>query len=237
MPDAAIFADTGAEPGYVYDWLERQLPFLVYRVMQDKGLEQAIHDSFTADKWYPAIPFFALSPGSKKGILRRQCTSHFKLKPIIQKTRELLGLKPGERARKGMQVIQWVGISLDEAHRMKPSPQHYIKSIYPLVDNRITRHDCYQWMEQHGYPEPARSACYFCPYHSRTSWRWIKDNHPDEFDRAVKIDALIRTGVRGVQHQLFINDSRQPLDEIDLTQADDHQIDLFGNECEGMCGV
>ena len=35
MPDAAIFADTGWEPKYVYDWLdwlETQLPFPVHRV-------------------------------------------------------------------------------------------------------------------------------------------------------------------------------------------------------------
>ena len=35
MPDGAIFADTQSEPAAVYtylDWLERQLPFPVYRV-------------------------------------------------------------------------------------------------------------------------------------------------------------------------------------------------------------
>lgn len=39
MPDAAIFADTQAEPQSVYkwlDWLEMQLPFPVHRVT--KGL-------------------------------------------------------------------------------------------------------------------------------------------------------------------------------------------------------
>jgi hypothetical protein len=29
-----------------------------------------------------------------------------------------------------------------------------------------------------------------------------------------------------------------PLDRIDLTTLEDHgQLDLFNNECEGMCGV
>ena len=35
MPKAAVFADTGGEPRKVYtwlDWLEKQLPFPVYRV-------------------------------------------------------------------------------------------------------------------------------------------------------------------------------------------------------------
>ena len=37
MPDCAIFADTGDEPKKVYewlDWLEKQLPFPVYRVQR-----------------------------------------------------------------------------------------------------------------------------------------------------------------------------------------------------------
>ena len=45
MPDCAIFADTMGEPAEVYkwlDWLEKQLPFPVYRVtagnLQDECL-------------------------------------------------------------------------------------------------------------------------------------------------------------------------------------------------------
>src|ERR1017187_6074896 len=45
MPKCAIFADTQAEPKSVYvwlDWLEKQLPFPVYRVVKGYGLTDAL---------------------------------------------------------------------------------------------------------------------------------------------------------------------------------------------------
>jgi len=36
----------------------------------------------------------------------------------------------------------------------------------------------------------------------------------------------------------FVHPSGVPLEEVDLTTAEDHgQLNLFNNECEGMCGV
>ena len=42
MPDCAIFADTGAEPRYVYDQLdmiEANVPFPIHKVKYKEGLE------------------------------------------------------------------------------------------------------------------------------------------------------------------------------------------------------
>jgi len=49
-------------------------------------------------------PFFTknISTG-KKGMLRRQCTSSYKIKPVVQKVRELLGLQKGEKEKKAQQ--------------------------------------------------------------------------------------------------------------------------------------
>ena len=46
-PDCAIFADTQWEPKQVYehlDWLEKQLPFPVYRVSSGNIREDAVHN-------------------------------------------------------------------------------------------------------------------------------------------------------------------------------------------------
>jgi hypothetical protein len=38
--------------------------------------------------------------------------------------------------------------------------------------------------------------------------------------------------------QWFVHRDRVPLTEVDLSTAEDRgQLDLFNNECEGMCGV
>jgi hypothetical protein len=71
-------------------------------------------------------------------------------------------------------------------------------------------------------------------------WRDLRDNSPDEWDDAVAVDKVIRTGgnLRGVKAEQFMHRSLKPLDEVDLsTWAEKGQPDLFGEECEGMCGV
>ena len=57
--DAAIFADTGAEPQRVYDhldWLEGELPFPVHRVMWKDGLLENLKESI-AGRRFAGAPF------------------------------------------------------------------------------------------------------------------------------------------------------------------------------------
>ena len=35
----------------------------------------------------------------------------------------------------------------------------------------------------------------------------------------------------------FLHKSRVPLEEADLRDKDENQIEMFDEECEGMCGV
>ena len=73
----------------------------------------------------------------------------------------------------------------------------------------------------------------------------MKIEEPDSFAEAVRVDKIyrelkIQTGVgatkqRGVP---FLHSSRVPLDEVDFSTAEDNgQQVMFGNECEGLCGV
>ncbi|MEC9244426.1 MAG: hypothetical protein VYB05_06615, partial [Pseudomonadota bacterium] len=54
------------------------------------------------------------------GMIRRQCTTDFKIVPIRRKVRELAGL--ARKRSPGHPVVeQWIGISCDEIMRVKPS--------------------------------------------------------------------------------------------------------------------
>jgi hypothetical protein len=158
MPDCAIFADTQAEPKAVYewlDWLEKQLPFPVYRVTNGRSLAtRALEMHVTADgRVYSKtdIPFFTLGLNGEQGMIRqRSCTRDFKIGPITKKIRALAGIKRGQKTRS---VIQWIGISLDEATRMKPSREAWAVMRWPLIEARIRRSDCLLWMAAHQYPE------------------------------------------------------------------------------------
>ena len=232
MPDCAIFADTQAEPKKVYewlDWLEKQLPFPVYRATKGDLGEAAlrVHVSRNGIAYTKSSPpAYIVDPAGKRGILMRQCTEDYKLVPLFRKMREL---------RHGIPVVQWIGISWDEADRMKPARQKWLTSWWPLVEMRITREDCLRWMADRGYPKPPRSACYFCPYHNDSEWMSMD---PDEFQRAVEWEKKFQEtysqvpSFRGVP---YLHASRKPLDQVQFDSK--KQLNLFRNECVGMCGV
>jgi hypothetical protein len=241
-PDCAIFADTGSEPSSVYrhlDWLESQLPYPVHRVSAG-NLGNQIRSAMSGNgQRMDARPPFYTGGG---GQVRRQCTGDFKILPIQREVRALAGLQPRQHGPKTPIVEQWIGISLDETFRMKPSRVRWIEHRWPLVDLRMSRRDCIRWCEERQYPRPPKSACTFCPYRSAAEWRALRAADPDAFAEAVEIDRIIRPGVPGPRRpngdQWFVHPSRQPLDEVDFSTAEERgQLNLFLNECEGMCGV
>lgn len=236
--DAAIFADTHSEPPAVYEHLERlerALPFPVYRVSVG-SLREEILGAMRGDNRMDARPPFYTKGG---GMLRRQCTQDFKIVPIMRKVRELAGIAKGSRGPKAVTVVQWIGISFDEALRMRDSRFRWLTHVYPLVERRMTRGDCLRWLKEHGHAAPPKSACTFCPFHSNATWREMRQHDPVAFADAVLVDQAIRPGMPGPKRPLgeewFLHPQRVPLELAAL--GDDNQPDLFANECEGMCGV
>jgi hypothetical protein len=244
MPDCAIFADTQDEPAEVYTWLKYltdHLPFPVHIVTKGSLSEKAttIIKSKKSGKLYMKgmIPAFVLAVDGTKGLLGRTCTSDYKIAPVHAKIRELANIKRGE---KEVKVHEWMGISIDEAHRMKPSQESWIKKTYPLIEHGFTRQHCLEWMAEHNYLQPPRSACRYCPFHSNKEWVRSKIDHPEEFAKSVAFEKKMQEAARN-QEVLrgipFLHSSCKPLDEINFAALVDTTIDMFGNECEGMCGV
>lgn len=240
-PDVAIFADTQWEPKAVYDhlaWLRSPnvLPFPVNIVSQGDIREGIRNRRNTTGGRFAAIPWHITNKDGSEAMGRRQCSSEYKLTPIMHEVRRLLGKGPRDRIAKGAVTIL-LGISRDEAQRMRASRQQYMVNVYPLIDANMTRNDCLRWLERHGYPQPPKSACVGCPFHDDDYWRALRSNSPAEWDDAVAMDAQLRSGnARGTRGLEFMHRSRVPLGEIDLT-VDTRQGELFGNECEGICGV
>ena len=237
--DCGIFADTMGEPKLVYshlEWLEKQLSFPVHRVKKG-DLKQNMIDAIDGKSTFLKVPLHTKNEHTgKRGLLRRHCTTDYKIIPINQKVRELLGLKKRQRVKKDMKVEMIMGISYDEIYRIKPNRLPYITNIYPLADMKMRRSDCLTWMKNNGYPKPPRSACTFCPYHSNKEWRNIKQDK-DEWEKVVKLDQIIREGTERNTDQLFLHKDRIPIDQVDLSDPKDDQLNLFIDGCvEGYCG-
>lgn len=241
MADHVIFADTGWEPQGVYKHLE-----YLQGLMQEAGVpfhkvsQGNIREDFMdGTKRAASMPIYLRSPDGKQGMIRRQCTAEYKLKPLMRKQRELAGLKPGQRCKEH-RITTVIGISLDEVQRMRDPAFSWIVNEYPLIDKRITRQDCITWCENRGYPKPPRSACIGCPFKNADEWRLLK-TMPEEWADAVEFDASLRTKdhikdkYRGTA---YLHKSLTPLPEVDLRTNDELGIvDLFNQECEGMCGL
>jgi hypothetical protein len=239
MPDCAIFADTQWEPKAVYkhlDWLCGVLPFPVHRITAGNIREHLLAaTTMTSRKPFATAPWHITNPDGSAGLGRRQCTKEFKLEPLAKIQRELAGYKKGERMPKGS-VEVWIGISTDEAMRVKPSWKVWAVNRWPLIEARMNRWDCLRWLERNNYPQPPKSACIGCPLHNNHQWREVKKNN-DEWQDAIAVDLKIRDAFK-MKGRQFMHFSRQPLGEVDLSTLEDHgQLNLFNNECEGMCGV
>ena len=219
MPDAAIFADTQAEPNEVYRWLEwltAQLPFPVYTVTAGNLTEAMLNSD------YNPVPTF--QPGGKMG--RRQCTREYKIAPVEKKAREICGLEPGLRTRERVATI-WKGISTDEIRRMDEPRNKWANFRFPLVEVNMSRMDCLEWVQRNYDRTPPRSACLYCPYHSNKEWLEIMGS--PEGSWVAGIDTALNK--RGE----YLHPDRVPLETIDFGRAKD-QINWV-DECEGMCGL
>lgn len=139
-------------------------------------------------------------------------------------------------------VVMWIGISIDEAGRMKDSRVPWIRSRWPLIEKGMSRASCLAWMRGNGYPTPPRSACTFCPFHSDEEWNRIKNETPSEFQLVVDYERKLQSAARSQEALMgipFLHSSCKPIGEIDFSKRipSHHQLQMFENECEGLCGV
>jgi hypothetical protein len=125
---------------------------------------------------------------------------------------------------------------------MKESRVKWITNRWPLIDMLMSRADCLEWLASQGYPEPPKSACYFCPFNSNYKWAKMKRDDPDSFRKAVEWERAVnaaRAKTDFIKNPLYVHRTMQPLDQVDFERQDQLKLftDGFGNECEGMCGV
>ena len=241
--DAAIFADTGWEPKPVYRWLEflkeqgkkHRIPIHIVRQgnIREDALNSQVRPRKGQGRRHASMPLFVLGPNGERGIIRRQCTYEYKIRPITRKQRKLVGYLPYKRIPPGS-IECWKGISVDEAQRVTISDKPWMTFHYPLIEMEMSRQDCLNWFKKRKLPTPPRSACIGCPFRRDTEWIWLKENSPEDFKDAFYIDKIIRKcgGMRG---DLFLHEERKPLDEIIF--KNETQLNLFDSECAGICGV
>lgn len=217
--DAVITADTGWERQVTYELRHRYTEWL-----RDQGVcvevVTAGHIRRLGAETTLRLPFWTDSGGP----LRRECTRFFKVKPIRRRIRELLGYDAHRPPHPpGGSCELWIGISLDEWPRAKLSRVKYMVHRWPLLERRLTRRDCMDWLEAKGLPVPSRSACVCCPYRQASEWLAMKEDAPEEFTEAIAFDEWNRRNPlawrdrKGLEAEaLYLYQGGVPLAEADL---------------------
>jgi hypothetical protein len=240
--DAVVFADTKRERRATYETLrwatekceQAGIPLLV---TDDGG------DIF--DVWYQ-MPVFTTLDG-QVGMAKRNCTSDFKVRAVRRVVRRLW-----VDAGRPRGLWQADGISLDEYHRASETGVRYIRAWHPLLDDpdgqphvAMSRGDCEQWLEDHGFPVPIKSGCVCCPFQDDHSWAELRDAEPDTFAEVAALDKHMREGAgperAGFAAAVYLHRSGRPLATVPLPPprpkgARSLALTL-GYGCRGGCGL
>ena len=246
--DAAVFADTQWEPEEVYTHLRR-----LRGVFEDAGVPllevtagNIREDALNPEHGFASMPTFVKGEtGEAMG--RRQCTGEYKVRPVRKAILGLVSKAIGKtcdswrNVPRSVYVEQVFGISLDEARRMRSPHDRWSINYYPLVELGWRRQETIAYLERNGWSAP-RSACIGCPFHTNAEWLELKTKHPKEWQDAVAFDRELRLAKQRrdpkFRGEEFLHRSLLPLADVPLmSQEDAGQGSLFGNECEGMCGV
>lgn len=167
----------------------------------------------------------------------RSCTQDFKIR-LIDKLPRQIGAS---------HAVIGLGITIDEIRRMRDEKWHdkqgkrrigyWKRREHPLIDLRLNRSQCEQIILEAGLPIPPKSACWFCPYTHRSVWRHRKQNEPQLFAKAVRLEKTINEKRNAIERDMVFlhpakNGQMKPLDE-----AVDNQLPLFDEEdtCDGYC--
>ncbi len=165
--DEIIFADTGNERPETYtylDYFEKKSGLKITRVRSHYG----------------KIANYYYSKKAQPSKWKRDCTGKFKISPI----RKYLRNKYGKKESFEMSIF----IDFSEFHRMRKSDVKYIKNIYPLVEQKISRPELKELIISKGYELPIKSGCYFCPYTTKKGWLDLKEKYPNLYKNVLKLE-------------------------------------------------
>lgn len=215
-----VFANTGDDSEHpdTLDYVrDISIPFakkngIEFVIRQKRRLGKHEHQTILGEVYRRkrSVPIPARMSNGAPG--NRTCTLDFKIRVIDKFI--------AEEVEHDGSVTVGLGISTDEFHRAKyrkpVKTRGFIKSIeYPLIELRFSRSQCQQIIVKAGLPLAPKSACYFCPFHSRDEWIRLRNFRPDLFQKAVELERHINHKRLAVlqKDKVWLHQYLRPLDE------------------------
>jgi len=196
-PDFAVIADTGREVQSTWIYLDSIMQGFLgtinLKIERVRAGDYATVDLYRNDDLL--IPAFTRR-NNRVGRLPTYCSNEWKRRVIMRWARSQ-GIEKAD---------MWLGISRDEAERMKPSDVQWLTHVYPLIDFGLNRIQCRELILRAGLPMPNKSRCWMCPHQNKKEWQTLSD---EDTRRATDFDESIR------EHDphVFIHYSGLPLSQ------------------------
>lgn len=198
-PDYAFMTDTERERSSTWPFVDG----FIRPALESVGLKlqviKAVDYGASLDVVYisekgeqtPLLPMYTTLAGSGK--LSPFCSGKWK-RDVGERWMRSIGI---ETAR------NWIGISRDEARRIRAQHRNWLELWYPLIfEVPMTRDMCVSLIREQGWTgQIPHSACYMCPNHSDAEWIDMKLHWSADFQE---------------DPHLYLHPSCVPLAEVDF---------------------
>lgn len=204
-PDIAFMTDTGRERSttwpFVNDFIRPALASVGLELQIIKAADFARIDVYWNDTIL--LPGYTDISGSV-GKLSPFCSGKWK-RDVAERFLRSVGV---ETCR------NWIGISRDEARRIRAQHRNWLELWYPLIfEVPVTRAQCVELIQAQGWNRQIpHSSCYMCPNHSDAEWIDMKLNCPDDFLAACALEAETRI----MDPHFFLHPACVPLADVDF---------------------
>lgn len=216
-PDIAVIVDTERENSSTWNYYrEILLPELAavgVDLIRIPKSRYATVDLYRNDDLL--IPAFTTQNG-KIAKMPTFCSNEWKQRVVRRYLRDV-GVKLCD---------EWLGISINEADRMKDSGLKWLRHVYPLIELDYSVEDCVRITAEMGWPPAKNSSCWMCPNKGRAEWLEMSDS---DFRLAQNFERRIRE----VDPFVYLTRTGQPLTRETIQTAESSTLD----ECSGRCMV
>lgn len=184
-PDVAFMTDTGRERSGTWPFVDGFIRPNLARAGVELTIVNASEFARLDVYWNDTVllPGFTTLSG-QVGKLSPFCSGKWK-RDVGERFLRSIGV---ERCR------NWIGISRDEAGRIRAQHRGWLELWYPLIfEIPMRRDECVELIRSMGWlGEIPHSACWMCPNATDAEWLDMKRNWPDDFTRACQLEAETR---------------------------------------------
>lgn len=204
-PDYAFMTDTGRERSSTWPFVDGFIRPALAAVGLELTIVKAADFARLDVVWNGDVllPGFTMASGSV-GKLSPFCSGNWK-RDVGERWMRSIGI---EKAR------NWIGISRDEARRIRAQHRGWLELWYPLIfEVPMTRARCVELIRAEGWTgQIPHSACYMCPNLSNAEWIDMHLNWPDDFEAA----CVLEDEARLTDPHFYLHEQCVPLRQVDF---------------------